>query len=411
MDAIRQCRWACSLGLLCLCGCMLDNTYPATSPRGDNLPQERREPPQVVETEPPAESETADEEEVLDAVIEYIQQVDDVQTRASQRKSWQPHDDVVARQVANEDPNVPDPLPPAIPMPDDPNSDAAHFQPEPGQPLPAPTSSQPAVAPPELGAVTVRAASDLRAVPGETAAPAVNTAAIARFAGPTSLREFLEHSPPTENPSFREQVDRRMLWVVAGDYERARQPLRFATNEQQQLAARFIDAWIAVREGHMGDEGAAATAAAQALASLQDALRQLSDLRIPTVRICSAVRSFGQYDPVEPPRFYAGLAGEFVLYCELADFVSEHREDGDYYTVFDMTTTILNRAGDVVLKLEDSEIVDRCRNRRQDCFIPRLVRLPAALSPGRYVAKVTIADKLGEKVAENSTTFELVARP
>jgi hypothetical protein len=114
---------------------------------------------------------------------------------------------------------------------------------------------------------------------------------------------------------------------------------------------------------------------------------------------------------IEPARFFSGDAAEFVLYCEVADFVSEHRADGDYYTVFDMTSAVLNRAGDVVLELKDADIVDRCRNRRADCFIPRLVRLPATLSPGRYVAKVTIVDKLGEKVAENSAAFELVARP
>jgi len=43
--------------------------------------------------------------------------------------------------------------------------------------------------------------------------------------------------------------------------------------------------------------------------------------------------------------------------------------------------------------------------------IPRLVRLPASLSPGQYVAKVTVVDKLGQKVAENRATFKLVARP
>ena len=76
-----------------------------------------------------------------------------------------------------------------------------------------------------------------------------------------------------------------------------------------------------------------------------------------------------------------------------------------------MTTTILNRTGDAVLEIKDPEIVDRCRNRRHDCFIPRLVRLPATLPPGQYVAKVTVVDKLGQKLAENRATFHLAARP
>jgi hypothetical protein len=76
-----------------------------------------------------------------------------------------------------------------------------------------------------------------------------------------------------------------------------------------------------------------------------------------------------------------------------------------------MTTTILNRIGDTVLEIKDTEIVDRCRNRRHDCFIPRLVRLPETLPPGQYVAKVTVIDKLGQKVAEGRAPFQLVARP
>jgi len=102
---------------------------------------------------------------------------------------------------------------------------------------------------------------------------------------------------------------------------------------------------------------------------------------------------------------------EFVLYCEVRDFVSEQRDDGFYYTRFDLTTTLLSHSGDVVLELKDTDITDRCRNLRHDCFIPRLVRLPASLSPGQYVAKVTVVDKLGQKVAENRATFQIVARP
>jgi hypothetical protein len=37
------------------------------------------------------------------------------------------------------------------------------------------------------------------------------------------------------------------------------------------------------------------------------------------------------------------------------------------------------------------------------------VRLPASLSPGEYVVKITLVDKLGQKVAENRATFRLSA--
>ena len=37
-------------------------------------------------------------------------------------------------------------------------------------------------------------------------------------------------------------------------------------------------------------------------------------------------------------------------------------------------------------------------------------QLPATLGPGEYVVKVTIADKIGQKVTEARTTFKLAVR-
>lgn len=240
--------------------------------------------------------------------------------------------------------------------------------------------------------------------------PRVNTP-VAAAASTADLRDYLERSTLPEDAAFSAQLDRRMLFVIAGEYDRAREPLQLVTAEQQELATRFIEAQIAIREGHAGDPAQAAAAAASELAALQQALRKLSDLSVPVARICSAVRGFGQYDPIEPARFSAGGSAEFVLYCEVKDFATERREDGFYHTTFDLRTTIVDRAGNVVLDLKDPDITDRSRNRRQDCFLPRLVRLPPTLAPGSYVAKVSVTDKLGQRVAENRATFELVAKP
>jgi hypothetical protein len=237
----------------------------------------------------------------------------------------------------------------------------------------------------------------------------VNSPAYARST-PASLREFLEQSLPPEESSFRAQLDRRMLWVMAGDYERARAPLDCVTAEQHELATRFVEAWIAIRDCNIADPARAASAAAHELDELRQSLQRLSDLSIPTLRICSAVRNFGQYDALDPARFPAGAPAEFVLYCEVRDFVSDLKDDL-YTSTFDLTTAILNRAGDTMLEIKDANIVDRCRNRRHDCFISRLVRLPANLPPGQYVAKVTLVDKLGQKVAENRAPFQLATPP
>lgn len=396
MDAIRTPRWVWACSLLAVSGCTWLNEKPATH-RETSQPTEPTEAAQVVEDETPPDSATPDED-VNRTILDWVGRVDGAAQRPKtpndvpRDRSKPPYAaDITTQPAARASIEV---VPEATPAE---SADSAA------------TTPPNALEPPTLGRVAVHAKSSQKTATPESQAPEINAPAIARNA-PSSLRELLDRLPPSEGDAFREQLDRRMLCVIAGDYEQARTPLNLVTAEQQELATRFVEAWIVVRDWHMGDQANAATAAAHEIAELQKALQRLSDLSVPVVNICSAVRGFGQYDVIEPARFVAGTASEFVLYCEVRDFVSEER-DNEFTTTFDMTTTILNRAGDNVLELKDAQIIDRCRNRRHDCFIPRLVRLPATLSPGHYVAKVTIIDKLGQKVAENRATFQVVARP
>jgi hypothetical protein len=407
MDAKRTSGAVWSILLLVCGGCAaLDGPSPTARPKEDSTAQ-APEPPQVVQSPAPADSdETTDG--LANSVSRFIESVE----TAAQRRALRERGDstgAVYQHAADQrfqrmpapqtQPAESAPAVSAIPAAEDANQSSA-TQPA-GTAIPA--------APPAVTAVVIRSAPGFETAPPDDVTPGVNAAAVARRA-PLSLREFLDQVPPPEQASFREQLDLRVLRVLAGQYEEARAPLSLVTAEQQELAGRFIEALIAIRESHAGDLAAAASAAGQELARLQEALRKLSDLSVPVVRICSSVRSYGQYDVIDPPRFVAGGA-EFVLYCEVRDFVSEQRDDGFYYTRFDLTTTLLSHSGDVVLELKDTDITDRCRNLRHDCFIPRLVRLPASLSPGQYVAKVTVVDKLGQKVAENRATFQIVARP
>ncbi len=407
MDAKRTLGWAAILCvMLPVGGCMYDFYHRPAVQQEPQKPSEPPEPPQVVQAD--ADQTPGERSDDVDrTVLTYIERVDEavrLARRQDDRWSFNPGD---LRTAADTEP-----APSTQPVEPPPIQVIPESQ---EQPSTAPAESDPAsqptaLEPPQLGSVAVRAAPDIRTAPSTRQPPGINTPAVAR-AAPATLKDFLDQYPAVGEGTFREQIELRMLWAIAGEYQRAREPLSLVTAEQQELAAGFIDAWIAIHEAHMGDLASAATVAAEELADLQESLRKLSDLSLPVLEICSAVRGFGQYDAIDPPRFLAGVASEFVLYCEVRDFVSERRSDDFYYTTFDMTTTLLNRAGDTIWQEKDPDIVDRCRNRRHDCFIPRLVRLPTSLSPGRYVAKVTIVDKLGAKVAENSVPFEVVVRP
>lgn len=394
MDAIGTPRWVWACSLLTICGCTWLNRPPAAQ-RESSQPTEPPEPAQVVEDQAPPDPAPV-ESDVDRSILDWVSRVDGAAER--EKPPGEPPRSKSQASLAADATTRPTEQAPSEVIP----------EPVVAAPASPPPSKAAPSEPPTLGHVAARAKSNPQAATPESAAPEINAPAMARNA-PSSLRDFLDRMPPSEGDAFREQLDRRMLWVIAGDYEQARTPLHLVTAEQQELATRFVEAWIVMRDWHMGDQGGAANAAVHELGELQKSLQRLSDLSVPVLKICSAVRGFGQYDVIEPARFVAGTASEFVLYCEVRDFVSEE-QDGTYTTTFDMTTTILNRAGDNVLELKDTQIVDRCRNRRHDCFIPRLVRLPATLSPGHYVAKVAIIDKLGQKVAENRAAFQVVAR-
>lgn len=282
-----------------------------------------------------------------------------------------------------------------------------------------PASSAPAAAPAATQVVALplrvrpAGATAIGPVSDENVESATVNGALRARGGTRSLCDFLDQLPPlTEDAhaSFVEHLDRRILLVLAGEYESAREPLPMASREQAEIASRFVESLIPIREGHLGDPIGASTAALREIDRLADALRQISELSIGALEICREVRAFGQYTPLVPAEFRTGVASEFVLYCEVRDFTTRQLDDGQFEARFEMTTTIFDHAGGEVLKFEDRDLVDRCRARRRDCFIPRLIRLPATLSPGGYVAKVTVVDKLGDKVVERQAEFRVTAR-
>lgn len=393
MEATRRRTWAACACALGLSGCALFG--PAQNPGARDPDPEPVEPPQVVTNDGTT---TDDNSELLSPVERYVNRIEKAVASRPPLRAEASSVHAVDLAPPAESPEV---GPPGV--------EAESVSPmalEPAEQVPPPPTKP--LEPPTLMNAQVRASGQTDAAAPTDVPPTPNRSSTAR---PPTLREFLERRGNEGVASFADQLDDRVLWVVAGDYARAREPLNLVTAEQQAIASRFVEAQIVLRDAHAGDLGTAATAAMHELTGLQSALRELSDLSIPQVRVCSAVRGYGQYDAIDPPRFPAGSANEFVLYCEVRDFVSEKRSDGLFYTIFNLRTAIINRAGETVLSLKDDAIADRCRNERQDCFIPRLVRLPASLAPGSYVAKVTVEDTLGRKVAEARTTFELVARP
>ena len=302
MDAGYTPRWGLLLLPVLALGCE-GIAWPPPAAHRDTTPAQDQEPPQVVDGSP-ASSDSNEASGIDGAIAKYIKRMEGAVGHGDRRAALPlPADSAqVVADLEFAPTSQPSTAQPARVEPE-PLAPKATAGTEP--PAAAPATPSAPLAPPVLADVAVHAAPGFEVTRAEPGAAEVNTALRARSA-PTSLREFLDQVPPPDQASFREQLDLCVLRVIAGQYEQARAPLSLVTAEQQELASRFVEALIAIREGHMGDLSAAASAAAQELAKLQESLRRLSDLNVPVLKICSAVRSYGQYDVIDPPRFVAG---------------------------------------------------------------------------------------------------------
>ncbi|QOJ13833.1 MAG: hypothetical protein HRU75_03875 [Planctomycetia bacterium] len=254
---------------------------------------------------------------------------------------------------------------------------------------------------PRIVSVIARSAAEPVAT-GRTATGARANEPTVRSPSDAGMAEFIERwRASSDDSSFSRQIEERLLHVVSGDLEQARLPLTRVTDAEARSAARLVEALIAVRDSRE-DRVAAIEAAAEAL-------REEAGVRIPVLAACREVRGFGQYDPIADEELVSGVAAEIVVYVEATDFRSERQADGAYLTRFEMRTRVLSRSGDVVVDEHDPRIEDRCRNRRRDCFVPRLIRIPGTLPAGEYVLKVTLTDTLGGSVAEVGTSLKVRA--
>ncbi len=326
----------------------------------------------------------------------------------------------IASRARTTDGDFPPPVKPAAPEP--PGEDAADAQliasQEPGAESADSTAgvadepSAPA-GPPVVTAVSVRPAARAPQFPAVSPLePTVANAARTSASAAPSMDELLRlHAAQLADVGFREQLDRRLLLALAGDFESARQPLDAVSDEQQRIAAQFIESLIAMREFHGGDPQAEADKLRAQVDRLHETLRATGDPVLSAPALCRSVRGFGQYDLLDPPLVFAGVESEFIAYVEVRDFASEELPSGEFESRFALRTSILSRGGETILELTDDPVVDRCRSRRRDCFIPRLLRLPASLSPGEYVVKVSLTDKIAQRVTEQRTTFRVVVRP
>lgn len=395
--------WHGSLWLawLALAGCAAQ--VPPITPSADRDADNQPDPPQVAIQPSPETAAPAEHSQIVAYAERAIERLDDLRLHAADDAQTTPSVEYSTDVQAPEQARLRDDSPDAPPPSDEPILDAR---------LPAGAgdavdASPVATRAPTIVNVSVRANLAPQLTPPAAEASNAEGATQSDAIAALLARVSAGSSDGRADDSFRAQFDRRMIRLLAGDYEGARAPFEAVPAEQAQAAADFIEAIIAMREAHGGDSAAESSRVLAHLDRLRAGLIPLSELTLPQVAICREVVGFGLYEPIEPPHFPAGVPSEFVAYCEILHLSNQKLGSGEYETLFDVKVSLLTTDGRAVQEIDVPGVRTRWRDPRHECFIAPLVRLPASLSPGAYVAKITVADRIGQKVAQQRATFRV----
>jgi hypothetical protein len=205
------------------------------------------------------------------------------------------------------------------------------------------------------------------------------------------------------------QLDYELYSMLKDDSSPQLASLSMLPNEDKELVAALVDGVSNFRSAVRQDNNMLLSKKIMPILDMADRVRTEAELSLPTVALCKRVVGYGNYDPINPASFPAGQANPMIVYCEVANFASQMNDQQLWETRLRQEVTLFTETGLPVWHEKSREVVDDCRNRRHDFFVYDLVKLPANLSIGRYVLKITVEDRTANRVREATVPLEIVA--
>ena len=159
----------------------------------------------------------------------------------------------------------------------------------------------------------------------------------------------------------------------------------------------------------------------EALERAEANLREASPLLRTQVVLCESVEGFGKIQPITQQAFLAGQVNLVIVYTELEGFgyravgtqddvVARARGDRHAVEVSQKLTLFHEPSGDLQAWHQPwRKIVDTSRNRQRDFYLVNKIELPARLSVGRYILKVTTRDDVSGAEDEQVVPIRIVA--
>ncbi len=205
---------------------------------------------------------------------------------------------------------------------------------------------------------------------------------------------------------IEKQVYLRMLYLIAGQHERALQAIAGLDPADQEFwqqtfwgLANYFD------NNAIPDPADRATQTAAQLKTAVNRLQQKANLELRNGSFCQKISSFGNFERFPRDEFSPGQLVD--LYLEVDNFHSEPTADGQYRTILHSKLEFHKPGpqGEMEDEIKSSSSEDLCRNHRRDFFLSQEFSIPARLATGPHVLKVIVEDQLSRKVATYALNF------
>ncbi|MCI0331786.1 MAG: hypothetical protein L0228_01005 [Planctomycetes bacterium] len=210
---------------------------------------------------------------------------------------------------------------------------------------------------------------------------------------------------PATTAEVHQHVSLRMLWLLAGDTEKALEPIPHISPAEQDYWSRQLFALATYLDHHsQSDDKRRAAASVTHLDDAVASLRELGSLSLRNLAFCKNVYGYGSFEPFEHEQFSPGQ--QVSLYVDVENYRSQPTEKG-FCTSLSSTYEILDEKGERVSGGEFPDVDDCCRSRRRDFHIQYGLALPEKMTPGRYQLQLIVKDRQSDKIGHATAAFEI----
>jgi hypothetical protein len=207
------------------------------------------------------------------------------------------------------------------------------------------------------------------------------------------------------------QTDYQLLKLLEEESVPDLQAMSGLTTEDRELLSTLVDSLANFRNQLRQNNNMLMSKKIAPLVDLGERLKSQAELTIPKFIFVSQAPGFGRYQAIEPARFAAGKPHVVGIYYEVENFKSRLNENQLYETRLIENLVLYTEAtGFPVWQDRKSTLTDTSHRLRRDFFNAKNITLPASLTIGRYLLKVTIEDQEAQQIAESTIPVEIVAQ-